>query len=122
MFAEKLKIARKNKGFTQTELSEMIGIKQASYSSLENGKTLPMRTTKIALAKALGDNFGESDLDQYINETETPKSKKEIIEESSVEEIFSLRFGGGTSRRSKEDILKLKRLLDKEMERMVNES
>lgn len=122
MFAEKLKQARKNKGFKQKEVADLANIAQSTYSSLESGKTLPEKKTKIALAVVLGDNFGEPDLDQHINETDTPKSKKEIIEETSVEEIFSIKFGGGTGRRSKEQILRLKRLVDKKVEQMLDES
>jgi transcriptional regulator with XRE-family HTH domain len=122
VFGEKVKIARKNKGFTMEQLAGLIDVSQSALSKLESGKSLPMRKTKIALAKALGDNFGEPELDQYINESETPKSKKEIIEESSVEEIFSIKFGGGSTRRTKEEILRLKRLLDRKMEQMIDES
>lgn len=122
IFSENLKKARKNKGFTQKEIAELADISQSSYSDLERGETTPMRKTKIALAKVLGNNFGDSSLDEEINRAESPRSKKEIIEESSVDEIWSIKFGGGATRRSKEEILRLKKLLDREMEKMVNES
>jgi transcriptional regulator with XRE-family HTH domain len=121
VFGEKLKIARKNKGFTLKELGSQVGLTHSALSQIENNKNDVSKKTKIALAKALGDNFGESWLDEHISGTETPKSKKEIIEESSIEEIFSIKFGGGAGRKSKEDILRLKKLMDRKLEQMLDE-
>lgn len=91
----------------------MVGVSHASLSSLENNKTQPMRKTLIALAKALGENFGDTTLDEHIRAAEPkPASKKEIAKDLSVEELISLKFGGGGESRSKSDMKALARMLD----------
>lgn len=118
-----IKRVRELKGLSLKELGDLLGgVDHSTLSKIENGKSKPSKRTLGSLANVLGDNFGDTELDQYINKGEVPKSKKEIIEETSVEEIFSIKFGGGTGRRSKEQILKLKRLVDKRVEQMLDES
>ena len=104
------------------QLGEIIGLSHASLSSLENGKTLPMRKTKIALAIALGDNFGEDWLDEHINSTDpAPPTPKEIADNMSVKDFVSLKFGGKSGRRSRAEIDALTTLLDAEIERIKKE-
>ncbi len=94
----------------------------SSLSALENNKTKPLRKSKVALAKALGTNFGEDWLDEHLNgEEPPPPTKKEIIEDTSVEEMVSLKFGtdddpGPDRRRTKEEARVLARMLDKAIE------
>lgn len=122
VFAEKLKTARKNKGLTLKELGQIVDVSHASLSRLESGKSIPMRKTKIALAIALGDNFGEDWLDEHINSTEpAPPTPKEIADKMSVKDFVSLKFGGQTGRRSQAEIDALTTLLDAEIERIKKE-
>lgn len=118
MLGERIKQARKNKGYTLVQLGDLIGISQPSLSAIESGKSIPMRKTQIALAKTLGDNFGEDWLDEYINADESPKSKKEIAQEMSVKEFLSLKFEGKNIKRSKKELEALSTLLDAEIERI----
>lgn len=98
------------------QLGDKIGLTHSSLSQIENEVTNASKKTLIALAKALGDNFGESWLDEYINAEETPKSKKEIAQEMSIEEYLSLKFEGKDVRRSKEKIAAVKLILADEIE------
>lgn len=118
MFAEKLKEARKKRGFTQAQVAELVGIKQPSYSALESGKTLPLRKTKIALAKVLGSNFGDPELDKELVSIEVTPSKKEIVEKMTAKEFVSLKFGNNKLRRSQSQLEMLTKLLDAEIERI----
>ena len=52
-FSDKLKELRKNKNLTQTELSNIINVKQGTYSRWENGKLEPTLENIVKLAKAL---------------------------------------------------------------------
>lgn len=47
-------IARKTKGLTQKEISEMIGISQSSYCMYERGESTPRPRNAKKLAKILG--------------------------------------------------------------------
>ncbi|MDF3830937.1 MULTISPECIES: XRE family transcriptional regulator [unclassified Pseudocitrobacter] len=51
--AERLKIAREKKGFSQAQLAEMIGLSQQSVAKIENGETLQPRKIK-EIANVLG--------------------------------------------------------------------
>ena len=50
---EALKKARKEQNLTQKKLGEMVGVKEAQISKIENGKSVAF-TTIIRLSKALG--------------------------------------------------------------------
>ncbi len=52
-FRERLRTARKFKGYTGVELAKWLGISQTSYSEYERGKTEPPFATLVALAKKL---------------------------------------------------------------------
>ena len=71
---ERIKQARKNarggEGISQSELAELVGIKQASLSQIESGISNPRKQTQIALARVLEDDFGESWLQDYLIQTE----------------------------------------------------
>ena len=51
---ENLKEIRKEKGLSQKELADKVGIEQSALSHLETGRNNPTITTAQALAKALG--------------------------------------------------------------------
>lgn len=50
---QKLVLIRKEKGWTQTELAEKCGLKQAMIGRLESGKSSPTITTLIKIATVL---------------------------------------------------------------------
>jgi DNA-binding XRE family transcriptional regulator len=58
---EALKKARKEQHLTQKELGEMVGVKEAQISKIENGKSVAF-TTIIRLFKALGAKTASLDL------------------------------------------------------------
>lgn len=121
VLGEIIKSARKKRGFSQVELAEIVGVTQPSLSKIEKGDAEPMRKTLIALAKALGTNFGETWLDEHLNGNDAPKSKKEIGREMTASELVSYKFPGGMSRHSTEKAAMLAKLLDAEVERIKRE-
>lgn len=58
---EALKKARKEQNLTQKKLGEMVGVKEAQISKIENGKSVAF-TTIIRLFKALGAKTASLDL------------------------------------------------------------
>lgn len=119
VLGEKIKLARKNKGFTLKELGKRINLTHSSLSKIENDKNDASKKTLIALAKELQDNFGESWLDEHIYAShESVPSKKEIVEDMSAREFVTLKFGGKRSTRSPKELDALVTLLDAEIARM----
>lgn len=51
MFGERLRYFRKQNGYTQVELAQILGIKQSSVSDWENDVSRPEYENLIALAK-----------------------------------------------------------------------
>lgn len=66
----KIKLARESandgRGMSQAELAQLIGIKQASLSEIEVGKSTPRRPTLIALSFVLNDDFEEEWLREFF--------------------------------------------------------
>ena len=105
--------ARKSRGFTLKELAEKIGVTQPTLSRIENGQS-EAKNTLIALAKTLESDFGEAWLSEHVTTAgQRAQSKKEILEETSVQELVSLKFGGATN----ETARTLAKLLDEEIEK-----
>ena len=116
MFGERLKNARKNKGFTLKELGDIVEMSHGTLSRLERDETVPLRKNKIALAKALNDNFGDPSLDEHLNSgSPSPPSKREIAQNMSVEELITLKFGGAGETRTRAQMRALAQLLDSEI-------
>lgn len=53
----RLAAARKIKGYSQTKLAQLVGIKQTTYSAYETGKVEPSITTLYGLSKELEANI-----------------------------------------------------------------
>lgn len=53
-FGEKLRIKREEKGLSQSELGDIVGIEQASISKFENGSKLPNVVNGVLIATVLG--------------------------------------------------------------------
>ena len=54
MLSEQLKAIRKANGFTQVELSKVIGIERSTYASYETGRNRPDISLLEKIAKAFG--------------------------------------------------------------------
>lgn len=121
LLGEKIRAARKRRGFTLKELGDLVGTTHSALSQVENGKSEPMQKTLIALAKALDDNFGEIWLDEHLQGNEAPRSKKEFAEEMTASEWLSLKFPGRPDKQTKAQAEALARLLDAEVERIKRE-
>jgi transcriptional regulator with XRE-family HTH domain len=113
--------ARKAAGLTLKDLGKKIGRSHATLSQIENDVHIPEKATQIALARELNSNFGEEWLNEYLTPSDTTSSKKEIVQDMTVKEFVSLKFGGKNTRRSKQELDMLTKLLDAEIERMKNE-
>lgn len=122
VLGEQIKTARKKRGFTLKELGGKINLSHSALSQIENNKNEASRKTLIALAQTLNNNFGEKWLDEYIKQSESTLSKKEIVQDMTVQEFVSLKFpDGGKGRRTKTELDMLMKLLDAELERMREE-
>ena len=51
MIGERLRILRKNKNITQTQLADILGVKKSTVSLYETGKSDPADEFKIAIAR-----------------------------------------------------------------------
>ncbi|MBN1880507.1 helix-turn-helix transcriptional regulator [bacterium] len=49
-----IKELRKNSGFTQAQLAELVGVARVSIVAIENGRFLPTIETALRISKALG--------------------------------------------------------------------
>ena len=54
-----LREARKAKGYTQTELSEMVGVSQQQIAKYETGQSCPANKVIAKIAKALDQTPGD---------------------------------------------------------------
>lgn len=75
IFAEKLKIERKNKGWSQEELAEKLFVSRQSVSKWENGQNYP----SIEIIIKLSDLFGIT-IDELLRSDE--ELKKKVIKDS----------------------------------------
>ncbi len=77
----KIKSARESandgRGMSQANLAQLIGIKQASLSEIEVGKSTPRRPTLIALSFVLNDDFEEEWLREFFK-SDVNKGVKEF--------------------------------------------
>ncbi len=107
-FADKLRYLRKQKGLTQAEAAQGIGVSLRTYKSYELGHTIP-RSHHFAQLLA---NFYNVTLEQLFKPsdkllpTEAPKfstSKNEAI--SLVQSVSKMFAGGDFSERDKEYVM-----------------
>lgn len=80
MIGNKLKQLRENKGINQTEISNMLNIKQASYSNYENNKREP----DIKTIKALADFYNVTTDFLLEHDQNNEKEKLLTIEETKI--------------------------------------
>ncbi len=77
-FGEKLKELRNEKGMTQPEMAEAIGIEQSYLSKLENDKSLPSRDTFVRILEVF--ELGIADVVDELD----PSSKNQLRQLSEV--------------------------------------
>lgn len=53
VFSDRLKEKRKNKGYTQEKISQLLDIGQSAYAKWENGRTEPTLENVVKLANIL---------------------------------------------------------------------
>lgn len=100
---ELIKLTRKEKGLSQKEMGELLGITQGSYASLELGKTSMKLDQFIKLVNHLNIEFGSKD---------DPKEQSLItLDPNSIASIFmNMQNEMGEVKKQNEEIL---RKLDK---------
>lgn len=85
---ERLRKIRKAKKLTQTQLSEMAGIKQETISAIENGRNLPTMASVRLLANVL--NCQISDLMEGDDEKTEQKNKSLTHDELRLLNLYGL--------------------------------
>ncbi|GAB6640533.1 hypothetical protein BOVMAS10_16590 [Streptococcus uberis] len=116
IFPQRLKKLRKEKGLTQKELGERLGVKQNTFTNWENGKREPNLSTILKLAEIL--ETTTDDLLGYTilsaNQPVVPLSELDVanIDKLSMTELGMLKVAivmevAKTSRNTKEIIQEL---------------
>ena len=79
MIGSRLKVIRNNKGMTQEQLSEMVGINSKYLSSIERGKENPTLNMIIKISESL-----DATIDDIFKdiEIEDPKNRLRLINET----------------------------------------
>ena len=88
-FSQLLKSIRMEKGFSQKEIAEKLGVSQPSYAQYENGKRNPKAETIKKIADALGVSIEEinpdlGNLSMEIVKKEIARQMKEIIDSTDL--------------------------------------
>jgi transcriptional regulator with XRE-family HTH domain len=60
--AARFTAARKAKGLQQKDIAEAAGVSTTTISTFENGKSMPQRSTRAAITRALGEDVFDDDL------------------------------------------------------------
>jgi transcriptional regulator with XRE-family HTH domain len=78
MIGAKIKELRTNKGLTQEELSEKVGVNPKYLSSIERGKGNPTLNTLIKLSESLEVDIGDIFIFRFV-EAEDPDRRRDLI-------------------------------------------
>lgn len=89
---KRIKELRKNKGFTQEQLAELIDMEQNSISVIESGRNFPTLATLEKIGKVLGFELADFFNYEYFEDTETIKqyaiNQLETMDEKQLRSIF----------------------------------
>ena len=77
-FAEELKKVREDKGYSQRALAEKSGIKVATITGYETGKTCPSLKSMIKIAQTLNCTFGWDRSSIWFSKIKKKKTKKPV--------------------------------------------
>jgi transcriptional regulator with XRE-family HTH domain len=72
---QKIKVARKIRGLSLTQVGDLIGITNQALSAIERGKANPSRQTLISLAQLFKSNLGEEWLSPYAGIPQREKTQ-----------------------------------------------
>jgi transcriptional regulator with XRE-family HTH domain len=116
---QRIRAARQKSGKTLKSVGDHVGKTHAAISQIESGATKPDRPMLIALAQLLNDDFGEEWLREYLNQNGGQQNNVDVGD-LSVEDFISLKFGigepGKLSKRRKDELIALAKILDKALE------
>lgn len=95
-FPNRLKEKRKNKGYTQEQISKLLDIGQSAYAKWENGRTEPTLENIVKLSKIL-DTTTDELLGRNINFGDTILNKKykydlSVLKESDIQNLYDLKI------------------------------
>jgi transcriptional regulator with XRE-family HTH domain len=122
----RLKIARKNRGFTQDDLAKKVNTQKTTISNYETGYSTPSNEMLIDLAKALGVStdylLGISDVPELNrnSELETPiKESDDDIKKLMEDPDFMVAYKEypGSPEEAKEDLIGFLKLIKERDER-----
>ena len=112
--AEKIKALRKEKKWTQDELSEAINVHKKQISRYENGKATPGSET----LKKIADAFGVSV--DYLVYSNVPKNEKIKIDDPELLEYFEkINQLAEEDKKTVKNVIKAM-IMKKEMEGIIN--
>ena len=90
IFSERLKELRKKRGYTQSELADILNIKRATIAKWETGMTEPRIESLIKLADILDTTtdflLGKTNID-FGNDSKVYEEYKELLSQNKKEEI-----------------------------------
>lgn len=116
---QRIKEARKERGLTQTELGDAIGIKQNTLSEMEAGKlkNWPLHAAKVARALGKPLSYFDPDLGEHIGNTPDLPVTEQSQSYVNVEVLptFAGLGGGGTGDAEAQTALVSRRLVEDEL-------
>lgn len=80
---KRIKELRKNKGFTQEQLAELIDMEQNTISVIESGRNFPTLVTLEKIAKVLGFELADFFNYEYFEDIE-------VIKESALKQLETM--------------------------------
>lgn len=131
IFSDKLTKYRKEKGFTQQEVADKIGINRGSYSNWENGKREPTLENVVKLAKLfktttdelLGQTiYSKVDLLRFLDDFDVSDIKnftKSDVDKLKFAIMFEITRNKVNALNLKDDLI-LKYKLDKDERELLN--
>lgn len=100
-FANRIVELRKQKGLSQKELGDMLGVSNKAVSKWENGESMPKTTTMLKLAELLGIDGNELIGFEVRESDESKYSEDEISKLKSENAILSSRLNAIDKRRKR---------------------
>ena len=87
VLGQKIKMYRKIKKYTQSELAELVGLNEKQISRIEAGQNYPTYQTFVKLIDALDINISEFLIDDNVKFNYLEKELMSIIKSSSEREL-----------------------------------
>ena len=93
LLGRRLRELRKNRGYNQENLAELISVESATISNIENGKNYPSMTTLENILNVLNCNFIDIfDFEHKKNNQDLLKEINQILENnpSKIEDFYKI--------------------------------